>query len=223
MKIAVLKESAPGETRVAATPETVKKITALGHSVTVQTGAGAAASYPDDLYSNAGGEVVGDGMIGAADLVLKVRRPTDAEIGAMKPGAGFASPKVGRGAAYGDYDRDGDVDLLITTNRGPALLYRNDVTNGNKSLRLRLIGTKSNRDGIGAIVRLTTADGTQSRMVKSGGSYLSQSELPLTFGLGQLDHADEVTITWSSDKVTILKNLKADRSYRIDEDAGMKP
>jgi NAD(P) transhydrogenase subunit alpha len=91
VKIAVLKESAPGETRVAATPETVKKITALGHSVTVQTGAGASASYPDDLYKQAGAELSADGGITGADLTIKVRRPTDSEIGAMKAGSGFAS------------------------------------------------------------------------------------------------------------------------------------
>ena len=97
---------------------------------------------------------------------------------AKEAGQDFAAPKVGRGAAYGDFDRDGDLDILITTNNGPAALYRNDVSNGNRSLRLRLIGTKSNRDGIGAVVRLTTPDGTQTRMVKTGSSYLSQSELP---------------------------------------------
>ncbi|MFZ2029547.1 MAG: Re/Si-specific NAD(P)(+) transhydrogenase subunit alpha [Vitreimonas sp.] len=91
MRIAVLKESAPGETRVSATPDTVKKVVALGHSVFIQTGAGAAASYPDDLYKAAGAEISGDGGIGSADLVTKVRKPTDAEIGAMKTGAGFAS------------------------------------------------------------------------------------------------------------------------------------
>ncbi|MGH6950170.1 MAG: NAD(P)(+) transhydrogenase (Re/Si-specific) subunit alpha, partial [Vitreimonas sp.] len=91
MRIAVLKESAPGETRVAATPETVKKIAALGHGVTVQAGAGAAASYPDELFRSAGAEVAADGGVGAADLVIKVRRPTDAEIAAMKAGAGFVS------------------------------------------------------------------------------------------------------------------------------------
>jgi NAD(P) transhydrogenase subunit alpha len=91
VRIAVLKESAPGETRVAATPETVKKITALGHQVTLQSGAGAAASYPDDLYKTAGAEIAADGAIGAADLVIKVRRPTESEIGAMKSGVGFAA------------------------------------------------------------------------------------------------------------------------------------
>ncbi|MGE0740448.1 MAG: Re/Si-specific NAD(P)(+) transhydrogenase subunit alpha [Hyphomonadaceae bacterium] len=91
MRIAVLKESATGETRVASTPETVKKIIGLGHSVTVQSGAGVGASAPDDLYRNAGAEISADGGIGGADCVVKVRRPTEAEIGAMKPGAGFVS------------------------------------------------------------------------------------------------------------------------------------
>jgi len=101
VRIAVLKESAPGETRVAATPETVKKIVALGHSITVQTGAGASASYPDDLYKAAGAEMAADGGIGAADLIVKVRRPTDSEIGKMRPGSGFVSllePYGDRGA-----------------------------------------------------------------------------------------------------------------------------
>jgi NAD(P) transhydrogenase subunit alpha len=91
LRIAVLKETATGETRVAATPETVKKIVGLGHSVTVQAGAGVAASAPDELYKAAGAEIAADGGIGSADLVVKVRRPTDGEIAAMKAGAGFAA------------------------------------------------------------------------------------------------------------------------------------
>ena len=91
MRIAILKETAAGETRVAATPETVKKITALGHSVAVQTGAGVAASYPDEQFKAAGAEIAADAGIGAADLVVKVRRPTDSEIGAMKAGAGLVA------------------------------------------------------------------------------------------------------------------------------------
>ncbi|MBY0564348.1 MAG: Re/Si-specific NAD(P)(+) transhydrogenase subunit alpha [Hyphomonadaceae bacterium] len=91
MRIAVLKESAPGETRVAATPETVKKIVGLGHSVTVQTGAGVAASAPDAQFKAAGAEISADAGIGDADLVLKVRRPTEAELGVMKASAGFCA------------------------------------------------------------------------------------------------------------------------------------
>ncbi|MDX2276033.1 MAG: Re/Si-specific NAD(P)(+) transhydrogenase subunit alpha [Hyphomonadaceae bacterium] len=93
MRIAVLKESAPGETRVAATPETVKKLTAAGHKLVVQAGAGVASSVPDDLYAAAGAEIAADAnaALNGADLVLKVRRPTEAEISAIKPGAGLVA------------------------------------------------------------------------------------------------------------------------------------
>src|SRR5262249_54910957 len=89
-------------------------------------------------------------------------------------GPGFAEPKVGRGAAFGDFDNDGDLDVLITTNNGPAYLYRNDQLGGNHSIRFRLVGTESNRDGIGAMVRVYYGGQTSSRMVRSGSSYLSQ-------------------------------------------------
>ena len=91
MRIAILKESAPSETRVAATPDTVKKIIAAGHSVVVQAGAGVSASVTDEAFKAAGGEIAADGGVASADLVLKVRRPSDAEIGAMRAGAGFVS------------------------------------------------------------------------------------------------------------------------------------
>ena len=141
---------------------------------------------------------------------------------AAEVGRDFVTPKVGRGAAYGDFDRDGDVDLLITTNQGPAILYRNDVTNGNRSLRVRLIGTKSNRDAIGAVVRLTTPNGTQSRMVKTGSSYLCQSELAVTFGLGKRTSADRLVIEWPSGLVEDYKNLAAG-SYVCQETRGIQP
>jgi len=127
---------------------------------------------------------------------------------------------VARGAAYGDFDRDGDVDILITTNQGPALLYRNDVTNGNRSIRLRLTGTKSNRDAVGAVVRLTAGDVTQSRMVRTGSSYLSQSELTLTFGLGRRDRADRIVVEWPNGRVDEHKNV-APGSYTCLEGGGL--
>jgi hypothetical protein len=128
---------------------------------------------------------------------------------AAQLGGGFAAPKVARGLAYGDFDRDGDLDLLLTTNQGPAWLYRNDITSGYRSLRFRLQGTKSNRDGIGAMVRVTTPDGTQSRMVKTGSSYLSQSELAVTFGLARRDKGDRVVIEWPSGLVQEFRNVPA--------------
>jgi hypothetical protein len=113
----------------------------------------------------------------------------------------------------GDFDRDGDVDLLITTNNGPAYLYRNDQTVKNRSVRFRLIGTQSNRDAIGAALKIFDGASIQSRLVKGGSSYLSQSELPVTFGLGKWDRIDRLVIEWHSGRTEEYKNLTAGRSY----------
>ncbi|HWB96313.1 MAG TPA: CRTAC1 family protein [Bryobacteraceae bacterium] len=137
-------------------------------------------------------------------------------------GGGFAQPKVGRGAAFGDFDRDGDLDVLITTNQGPAYLYRNDQTSGNRSIRFRLIGTKSNRDAIGAAVRIFNGGETSSRMVKSGSSYLSQSELPVTFGVGRRDRVERVVIAWPSGATEEFKNLQTGRQYTCTEGKGIR-
>jgi hypothetical protein len=132
---------------------------------------------------------------------------------ASAAGRDFAQPKVGRGLACGDFDRDGDVDLLMTTNNGPARLFRNDVTSGNRSVRFRLQGTVSNRDAIGATVRIEHGGSTQSRTVKSGSSYLSQSELPLTFGVGRRDRIDRVVVTWPNGRVDEAKLVATGRAY----------
>ncbi|MEQ1353444.1 MAG: CRTAC1 family protein [Candidatus Acidiferrum sp.] len=142
---------------------------------------------------------------------------------AAEVGGGFDKPKVGRGLAYGDFDRDGDLDLLMTTNNGPAYLFRNDVASGNHGVRVRLIGTKSNRDAIGATVRIFYSGQSQSRIVRGGSSYLSQSELPVTFGLGQRDKVDRLTIDWPSGKSEEYKNLAAGKSYECTESEGIKP
>ena len=141
---------------------------------------------------------------------------------ASEAGADFASPKVGRGAAFGDIDNDGDLDVLITTNHGPAHLYRNDQLAGNRSIRVRLVGTKSNRDAIGASVRMYRGGETSSRMVKSGSSYLSQSELPLTFGMGKRDMAERMVIHWPSGQTEEHKNLRAGRRYECVEGKGIR-
>ncbi len=136
-------------------------------------------------------------------------------------GGGFEQPKVARGLAYADFDRDGDLDLLLTTNNGPAYLYRNDC--GNRSIRFRLVGTKSNRDGIGATIHIVSGGINQSRMVKSGSSYLSQSELPVTFGLGKHDRVERIVIIWPSGRTEEFKNLAAGRSYECTEGKGISP
>ncbi len=136
---------------------------------------------------------------------------------------GFAQPKVGRGLAYGDFDRDGDLDVLLTTNSGPAYLYRNENTAGNRSIRFHLVGTKSSRDAIGALVRIFYNGQTQTRVVKSGSSYLSQSELPLTFGLGKRPQIERVQMEWPSGAKEEFKNLDAGRTYQCVEGKGLKP
>jgi hypothetical protein len=111
---------------------------------------------------------------------------------------------------------------LLTTNNGPAYLYRNENVVGNHSIRFHLVGTKSNRDAIGALVRMSGNGQTQSRVVKGGSSYLSQSELPVTFGLGKHAAIERVQIEWPSGAKEEFKNLDAGRSYQIAEGKGLK-
>jgi enediyne biosynthesis protein E4 len=142
---------------------------------------------------------------------------------AASTGESFIQPKVGRGLCYGDFDHDGDLDILMTTNNGPAYLYRNDQQTGNHSIRFRLTGTKSNRDAIGAMVRIEHEGSSQERLVKGGSSYLSQSELPVTFGLGKRDKIDRVTIEWPSGRTEEYKNLTAGQTYDCIEAKGITP
>jgi hypothetical protein len=139
-------------------------------------------------------------------------------------GQAFDSPRVGRGAAYADINNDGRLDLLLSTNGGPVYLFRNEAQGPaafNGSLRIKLIGTKSNRDGIGATVRLTASGETQTQMLRSGSSYLSASELVLTFGLAQRDKADAIEIRWPSGQVDRLSNVTAGRTVTFTEGKGI--
>ncbi len=130
---------------------------------------------------------------------------------------GFTQRLVGRGAAYADINNDGALDVLLTTNGGPAHLYRNTGGDQNNSIRIKTSGTKSNRDGIGAVVRVHTPTGISEQTVHSGSSYCSQSELTLTFGMGKEDQADHVEIAWPSSQLDTLKSLRANYTYTVEE------
>jgi hypothetical protein len=136
-------------------------------------------------------------------------------------GGDFAAPRVGRGLAFADFDRDGDVDLLLTTNNGPAYLFRNDLHSGSRALRLHLTGTKSNRDAIGAVVRIYHGGETQMRTVRGGSSYLSQSELPLTFGVGKSDRVDRLAVEWPSGTTQEFKNVSTAKTYELHENEAL--
>ena len=140
---------------------------------------------------------------------------------APETGGDFATAKVGRGLAVADFDRDGDLDLLVTTNNGPAYLYRNDQSAGHRAIRFHLRGTKSNRDAIGATVRLYNGSEMQVRTVEGGSSYLSQSELPVTFGLGGRDRVEKVVVDWPGGGTQEFKNLTSGKAYQLSESKGL--
>jgi enediyne biosynthesis protein E4 len=139
-------------------------------------------------------------------------------------GTALRQPIVGRGAAYLDYDNDGDLDLVISTNNGPAKLLRNENGNQNDVLKVKTIGTRSNRDGIGAKVTVRTSTGLRLfGMVKDGSSYLSQSELPLTFGLGKpvAGKTVSVAIVWPSGNKESFTQIKPNQFITLEEGKGV--
>jgi enediyne biosynthesis protein E4 len=135
-------------------------------------------------------------------------------------GRSFGEPKVARGAAYGDFDNDGNLDVLLTTNNGPAYLFRNDCAMNN-SIRFRAVGSKSNRDGIGTNIRIWTPEGVRWLTVKSGSSYLSQSDRNVTFGLGQFGGIERAQLDWPSGLKQELGKLEAGRTYVVEEGKGI--
>jgi len=137
-------------------------------------------------------------------------------------GAALSRAVVGRGAAYADIDNDGDLDLLITENHGPARLLRNDGGNRRNALRIKLVGTAANRDGIGARVDIVLPDGaTRWQMVKTGSSYCSQSELPLTFGLADAQRVKEIRVRWPGGRAQTIAGVAANQAIVIKEGAGV--
>ena len=136
-------------------------------------------------------------------------------------GADLNRAIVARGAAYADFDHDGDLDVILSTNNGPAYLLRNDGGNQNHWLSIRLLGTKSNRSAIGALVRVESASGKQWNVVRSGSSYCSQSDLALVFGLGRDSKVTNLQIEWPSGTRQQLPNIDANQFLKIQEDKGI--
>src|SRR4051794_12549376 len=136
-------------------------------------------------------------------------------------GPDFSRPIVARGAAHADFDRDGDQDIVVSTNNGPACLYRNDGGNRNHWLNIRLVGSKSNRSGLGAVVRIQSASGKQSDMMRSGGSYCSQSDLALNYGLGKDDRVSTLEIDWPSGAHQKLSDIPANQFLTVSEEKGL--
>jgi hypothetical protein len=138
-------------------------------------------------------------------------------------GAPLTQKWVARGVAYADLDNDGDLDLVVTVNHGAPHVLRNDGGNRNRALRVRLVGTgKSNHDAIGAFARVTSAAGTSPwLMVHSGSSYLSQSELPLTFGLGTAAKVTKIEIRWPDGTAQAADGADAGQTITIEQGRGI--
>jgi hypothetical protein len=138
-----------------------------------------------------------------------------------KAGEAIMQPNASRGAAVGDYDNDGDMDILINSVNGPPELLRADSSNQNNWLAIKTIGVKSNRDGIGVRIKLLTLDGSQIDEVRSGGSYYSQNDLRVHFGLGRNQRVKTIEIRWPSGQVDTLTDLAANQFVTVKEGAGI--
>jgi hypothetical protein len=136
-------------------------------------------------------------------------------------GPGFAMKRASRGLAVGDLDNDGDLDIVITNVGQTPELLRNDGGNRSNSLLIRTLGTKSNRDGIGARLKLSIGNKTLVREVKAGSSYLSQSDLRVHFGLGEAPRADRLEIRWPSGVIDVMENIGANQILTVLEGKGI--
>jgi hypothetical protein len=138
-----------------------------------------------------------------------------------KAGPAILAENLGRGCAFGDFDNDGDVDVIVNNLDGPPTLLRNDGGSGNGSILVKCVGTKSNRSAIGARVRVTLGEHAQIREVMSGSSYYSQSDLRLHFGLARAAAADSLEVAWPSGLKETFKDLPARHLFVLQEAKGI--
>jgi hypothetical protein len=143
------------------------------------------------------------------------------EVG-QSSGPAFQDEIVARGLAVGDYDRDGDPDLLVSVNDGPARVLRNDLPKGNHWLQVRLVGTRGNRDGIGSRVRLEAGGVRQTSWVRSGSSYCSSNDLKAYFGLGHVSRIDRLEVRWPNGEIETARDVPVDQVVTIREGQGVQ-
>jgi hypothetical protein len=138
-----------------------------------------------------------------------------------RAGTGLGLLRSARGVAFGDFDNDGDLDIVVTNMNDTPTLLRNDGGNKNRWLKVKTIGTRSNRTGIGARVRVVVGNHVQTDEVRSGGSYISQNDLRLHFGMGSATKADLVDIRWPSGQLDRLKDVETNQVVYVQEGKGI--
>jgi hypothetical protein len=180
-----------------------------------------------DIFALNGGTDESQGMdqrarLSMPPLLLRNRGTGSFEDISRGVGAAFARPIMGRGAAYADFDGDGDLDLALTVLNGAASLLRNDSAAPRHWLRVRAVGARSTRSGLGTVVRVSAAGGTQSQTVRSGSSYASQSDLAVTFGLGRDTAPVSVEVAWPSGARQAFRAVAVDQTVIVDEARGLQ-
>ncbi|MGI8567265.1 MAG: CRTAC1 family protein, partial [Pyrinomonadaceae bacterium] len=138
-----------------------------------------------------------------------------------KVGGAVMEPSPARGAAFGDYDNDGDVDILINNVNALPELLRNESSAAHNWIKIRTVGVKSNRDGIGARIKCVTEDGSQIDEVRSGGSYYSQNDLRVHFGVGKSQKIKSIEIRWPSGQVDTLTDVAVNQTVYVKEGSGI--